>query len=74
MGTRKGVKRSQGSDQEENLAGKASYCLTPFQELEKQRNILSRSLTNAPEIDSKASLLSRRKNSENELRKQSPNT
>ena len=61
---------SQGSDQEENLAGKASYCLTPFQELEKQRNILSRSLTNAPEIDSKASLLSRRKNSENELAKQ----
>ena len=54
------------------LAGKAVYCLTPSQRSEKQRNILQRLSTNAPEFEHTAYRLSRRKiaqTSENELRK-----
>ena len=50
-----------GKPEFENPAGKASYCLTAFRELENQWNILQRLSTNAPGVDNKASSLFRRK-------------
>ena len=50
-----------GKPEVENLAGQALYCLTALRELEKQRNILQRPSTNAPEFEPTAYRQFRRK-------------